>query len=391
MRPSVSQELPGEGVPARIDARRLAAGLLFVAAAVASAQDKGAAAAAANAQPPRVAGTIEFAAGDAMIEAADGNARLPRVGETVSEGDTIVTFAQAELHLHMEDGASLSVRENSRMKIAAYVAEGGRSDKSVLELLQGSLRSVTGWIGKFNRPAYQIKTPTATIGVRGTDHEPTYLPPGDPRGEPGAYDKVNEGRTFLQAGSQVVDIGANQAGFHPAAGAARPRILSSVPGFFRAAPNEQRFVARSREVRARLDERRRERQDAIRRTPDVRRDAPAKGGLPATRPAPGAPPVGPRGPGKGEGAASPRANAPATGTPGAKAGRVEGREKPPPPRGGRAPGPAPHPGMSDPRKAPANLDRPAKADQPRGGGKAAKQQAETGGRGPPQAGGGRHR
>jgi len=370
------------------DARRFVAALLLAGvASFASAQDKGAAAPTAPA--PRVAGTIEFAAGDAMIEAGDGKARLPKAGETVSEGDTIITLAQGELHLRMEDGASISVRENSRMKIAAYVAEGGRNDRSVLELLQGSLRSVTGWIGKFNRSAYQIKTPTATIGVRGTDHEPTYLPAGDPRGEHGAYDKVNEGRTFLQSGSQVVDIGANQAGFHPASGAARPRLLPSVPAFFRPAPNEQRFVARSREVRAKLDERRIERQDVVRRAQDARREAP-KAAPPATRPAPGVQPSGPGGAGKAAGTPSPRTHGPATGAPAAKPGQVEGREKAPAPRGGRPPGQAPHPGTADAPKAQPNFDRAAKADRARAERKAAKQD-EAGEHRPPQAGGARHR
>ena len=40
--------------------------------------------------------------------------------------------------------------------------------------------------------------PTATIGIRGTDHEPVFIPepkPGEtPVGQPGTYDKVNSGR-----------------------------------------------------------------------------------------------------------------------------------------------------------------------------------------------------
>ncbi|HTO48254.1 MAG TPA: FecR domain-containing protein [Burkholderiales bacterium] len=274
---------------------------LIGAASPAGAQEQGTTSAAVAAPPPRVAGTIELAAGDSMIEAQDGKARLPKVGDSVSEGDTIVTFAQGELHVHMADGAYLSVRENSRLKIAAYVADGGKNDTSVLELVQGSLRSVTGWIGKFNRAAYQVKTPTVTIGVRGTDHEPTVIPVGDPRGEPGTYDKVNEGRTFMRAGSSVLEVGANQAAFHPHSGGARPRVLASVPAFFKPTVNEQRFVARSREVRETVDTRRLERQEAVRRGAEGRREGPGKAAPAAPRPGvqpkavrPGAREVAPR-------------------------------------------------------------------------------------------------
>jgi hypothetical protein len=84
-----------------------------------------------------------------------------------------------------------------------------------------------------------------TIGVRGTDHEVVHFEPGDPRGEAGSYDKVNEGRTVMRAKSGTVEVGPNQsARFHP--DLRSPRLLPSVPGFFRPARHEQRFVERSR-------------------------------------------------------------------------------------------------------------------------------------------------
>ena len=75
-------------------------------------------------------------------------------------------------------------------------------------------RSITGWIGKFNRAAYEIRTPIlVTIGVRGTDHEVTQIPPGDPRGERGEYDKVNEGKAFMRSGNDVVEVPPRRAVF----------------------------------------------------------------------------------------------------------------------------------------------------------------------------------
>jgi len=124
---------------------------------------------------PRIAGKIELAEGIAQIEGKDKRSRRPAVGDNVFEGDSIATSRQSELHLNMADGASLIVRENSRIRITEYVADGGDKDRSLIDLTRGALRSITGWIGQYNRSNYRVRTPLVTIGVRGTDHEPTHL------------------------------------------------------------------------------------------------------------------------------------------------------------------------------------------------------------------------
>ncbi|MGH8746986.1 MAG: FecR family protein, partial [Burkholderiales bacterium] len=201
-----------------------------------------------TAAAPRLAGTVEFASGDSMITPQVGDSRLVAKGSEVHESDTIVTFNGGEAQLHMLDGAYLMVRENSRIKIDAYVADGGDKDRSILDLIKGAVRSITGWIGKYNRAAYEIRTPIlVTIGVRGTDHEVTYIPPGDPRGAPGVYDKVNEGMAFMRSGSAVVEVPPQRAVFsawgaipHP------PRLLASIPRFFKPGPHEREFALRAR-------------------------------------------------------------------------------------------------------------------------------------------------
>ena len=94
---------------------------------------------------PRVAGTVEFAAGDSMITPQIGDDRLVAKGSEVHEGDTIVTFKGGEAQLHMQDGAYLMVRENSRIKIEAYIADGGEKDRSILDLIKGTVRIITGF------------------------------------------------------------------------------------------------------------------------------------------------------------------------------------------------------------------------------------------------------
>ena len=245
----------------------LAAFCLTVLAPAAHAQDT-----------PRVAGTIELADGNILLEGKDGSTRLPVVGENVYEGDTITTFANAEAHLHMADGAQFIVREDSKITLFEYVADGGSEDRSLIDLAKGAMRSITGWIGQFNRTKYRIRTPLVTIGVRGTDHEPTHLLPGDPRGEPGSYDKVNDGSAFMETKQGIVEVPKNRAAFHSASAKAAPRLLGTVPVFYKPGKHEQRFVARAQETRKAIPQRRLERQEFVRQRG-------AAGGAKAVRPA----------------------------------------------------------------------------------------------------------
>jgi hypothetical protein len=164
----------------------------------------------------------------------------------------------------MADGAQIIVREDSKITLSEYVADGGSGDRSLIDLAKGALRSITGWIGQYNRSNYRVRTPLVTIGVRGTDHEPTHIPAGDPRGEPGSYDKVNEGSAFMETKQGIVEVPKNRAAFHSASAKAAPRLLGTVPVFYKPGKHEQRFVARAQETRKAIPQRRIERQEFVR-------------------------------------------------------------------------------------------------------------------------------
>jgi hypothetical protein len=229
-------------------------------------------AAPAQAQP-RIAGKVELAEGFARIQGKDQRERRPAVGEQVFEGDAIATAPKAELHLRMADGASLIVRERTKLTITAYVADGGAQDRSLLDLAEGALRAITGWIGKHNRANYAVRTPLVTIGVRGTDHEPTHLVQGDPRGKPGSYDKVNAGLAVMQTPQGSVEIPANKAAFLSLEGVP-PQLLDAVPDFFKPGKYEQEFTARARQVERALDELRKGRVDELMKLKDGKLELP---------------------------------------------------------------------------------------------------------------------
>ena len=210
------------------------------------------------------AAKVVLAEGDVAAYSAAKKKRTLMVGDYLVEGDSIVTGKDGELHLDMEDGGYLSVRPNTKMRIVKYQAKGEATDGGVFGLLEGSFRSVTGWIGKYSRDKYTVRTPTATIGIRGTDHEPFVIPKGSRDGDPGTYDKVNEGGSYIQTQAGRAEIAANQSGFVSHDKAAKPRVLKEIPRHFRAGRNERLFAGKHAEVQARIDKRREDRRNDIR-------------------------------------------------------------------------------------------------------------------------------
>jgi hypothetical protein len=185
------------------------------------------------------AGTIIFAVGDAQVISANAAPRAAEKNLVVNEGDTLVTGKTGAIHVRMNDTAFISVRPDTRLVVQSFVWNGKEDglERAVFSLLRGGFRTITGVIGRRTKENYLVNTPTATIGIRGTDHEPHYIDVGDTtQGEPGTYNKVNVGATFIRNAAGTVELGPNEAGFAPAAPGKPPVRLSTLPGFMRNAP-----------------------------------------------------------------------------------------------------------------------------------------------------------
>ncbi len=217
----------------------------------------------ASAQPGSPAGKIDLLGGDVRLLQAGKPARAAQVGDTVFEGDTLITGKGSEAHVTMQDTGFLALRPNTTLQIVAYTADGSDDDKGVFKLLAGGLRSITGWIGKFNRKSYTLRTPTATIGIRGTDHETIYIPPGSPDGEPGTYDKVFAGETSIQTDAGQAAVAPDHAGYGAEIGSQPPRVLPAIPAFFRPGPHEDIINRKHAEIQQMIMQRREERRRIV--------------------------------------------------------------------------------------------------------------------------------
>jgi hypothetical protein len=186
-----------------------------------------------------VAGRFLTVIGDVRVLGAGGD-RRPERGQEVREGETILTGAGALTQIRLADGGMLSIRGDTEMKFDrfSHAGENDRESSMFISLLKGGFRSVTGLIGRLNRDGYRITTPSATIGIRGTDHEPVVVPPPPPgvapQVAPGTYDRVNSGETLMrnrQGATQTV--GPNQVGFVSIDGSS-PVLLPQLPPIYRA-------------------------------------------------------------------------------------------------------------------------------------------------------------
>jgi hypothetical protein len=207
-----------------------------------------------TAQTRNLAGTVAIADGSALQYGPDRVAHKIAVGDKIYEGDALVTMPDAELHVNMADGGYLALRPNTTLRVTLYQANGDASDKSVIGLLKGSFRSITGWIGKTYPANYAINTPTATIGVRGTDHEPAYVPEGTPGQDAGTYDNVYAGGTTISNAAGRVDVSPDHAGFVDPRRTVAPRVLEHVPTFLQTPHrNDQAFVGKHEQIMANLE------------------------------------------------------------------------------------------------------------------------------------------
>lgn len=91
-------------------------------------------------------------------------------GSEVESMDTVVN-AGCESKITFKDDTKVNVTPNSRLLIDDFVFDPKKSDagKLALKVAMGSVRYASGQIAKNNSQNVDIKTPTATIAVRGTD------------------------------------------------------------------------------------------------------------------------------------------------------------------------------------------------------------------------------
>ncbi len=99
----------------------------------------------------------------------------------VEQGDTLVSERNTYAQIKFIDNSEITLKPNTTFKIEAFAYEAAKpeADSANFSLVKGGLRSITGLLGKRNKEKFALKTPTATIGIRGTTFLAEWVEPGE--------------------------------------------------------------------------------------------------------------------------------------------------------------------------------------------------------------------
>lgn len=108
-----------------------------------------------------VKGTVEIIRSSGSVSATKGLALL--------ENDIITTGGRSSVGIIFKDNSVLSMGPESRIEIKDFVFEPAEEKLSfVAEIVRGTMTYLSGIITRLNPDAVEFRTPSATIGIRGT-------------------------------------------------------------------------------------------------------------------------------------------------------------------------------------------------------------------------------
>lgn len=151
------------------------------------------------------AANVTTARGQVNVTLPDGSSRLLESGARVESGSKIVTGANGFALLRFDDGQLIALEKDTDFSIEQYRynrAEPG-AGSAFFSMLRGSLRAITGLIGQSNKAAFRLNTPTATIGIRGSDWMAALL-------QNNLYTGVNSGGIGISNAAGSLGLSAGQ-------------------------------------------------------------------------------------------------------------------------------------------------------------------------------------
>lgn len=176
-------------------------------------------------------GKVKSVKGEVTVKHPDGTTSVLKEGDVVYQDDVIETGADAAVGLVLADKSTFSLGAKGRMVLDEMIYDPSAGDgKSAIAVLSGTFSFVSGQIAKANPDGMQIKTPVATLGIRGTTGH------GSVEGENTAVALVAD--PDGQVGEIIVTNGAGISVLN------QPLMLSTIGGAFQP-PSPPVFVPAS--------------------------------------------------------------------------------------------------------------------------------------------------
>ena len=151
-------------------------------------------------------GVVQSMKGDVKAGPVGQTARTVAVDQRLTPGTAVVTGADAQAVLRFDDGQQVVLNQNTEFRIVDFRYESSDSnvDRTVFDLIKGALRMASGAIAGRNRQVVALRTPQATIGIRGTDFMVALVNP--------AYISVLQGAVTATNAAGTVALGAGTFG-----------------------------------------------------------------------------------------------------------------------------------------------------------------------------------
>jgi hypothetical protein len=114
-------------------------------------------------------GRIESINGTAEATRADGTKVALQQGSNIFSGDVLETGGNSAIGIILADDSTLSLAESGRMVMDEVAYDpGAQEGNATISVVQGVFSFVSGQIAKTGPDAMVLKTPVATLGIRGT-------------------------------------------------------------------------------------------------------------------------------------------------------------------------------------------------------------------------------
>ncbi len=198
-------------------------------------------------------GQVVIVKGVVSAQAADQPPRVLGKGSEVFQGDKITTAKKGFVVIRLNDKSKITLRPSTEFVIDKFDDTEG-AEAAEFNLIKGGLRALSGAIAKRRPESYKLKTPVASLGIRGTDYSARYCESECELEEgtydqyeliktecpfpldgvpPGLYASVFEGVIFGKKGNEVVNIEPPQTLY---ASQSKLSCVALVPKFIRYDP-----------------------------------------------------------------------------------------------------------------------------------------------------------
>jgi hypothetical protein len=197
----------------------------------------------------QVVGVVAHLSGPLLDRKADGSVKVLGPKSEVENGDTLVAEKNTYAQIRFVDNSEITLKPGTTFRIENFNYDAGKPDEdsAAFSLVKGGLRSITGLLGKRNKEKFSLKTPSATIGIRGTTFIAQWVEPPASRLAtpalplpasplaPGLHLQVTDGMIVVTNKGGALGFQAGQFGYVPSVNQV-PVIVPPNPGLQFAPP-----------------------------------------------------------------------------------------------------------------------------------------------------------